>query len=89
MRGCSVAQLCPALCDLIDCSLPGSFFRGILQARTLEWVVISPPEDVPDPGIKPMSPASPALAGGFFTTAALGKPKQILVNSNTVCSKLI
>ena len=28
------------------------------------------PGDLPDPGIKPMSPASPALAGGFFTTSA-------------------
>ena len=27
------------------------------------------PEDLPDPGIKPASPASPALAGGFFTTS--------------------
>ena len=26
------------------------------------------PEDFPDPGIKPTSLASPALAGGFFTT---------------------
>ena len=29
-----------------------------------------PPGDLPDPGIKPASLASPALAGGFFTTAA-------------------
>ena len=28
----------------------------------LEW-------DLPDPGIKPMSLTSPALAGGFFTTS--------------------
>ena len=28
------------------------------------------PEDLPDPGIKPESLASPALAGGFFTTSA-------------------
>ena len=27
-----------------------------------------PPGDLPDPGIKPMSLTSPALAGGFFTT---------------------
>ena len=27
-----------------------------------------------DPGIKPMSLVSPALAGGFLTTAPLGKP---------------
>ena len=32
------------------------------------------PGNLPDPGIKPASPASPALAGGFFTTAPAGKP---------------
>ena len=26
------------------------------------------PGDLPDPGIEPESPASPAMAGGFFTT---------------------
>ena len=29
------------LCDAADCSLPGSFVLGILQARILEWVAIS------------------------------------------------
>ena len=33
----------------------------------------SPPGDLPDPGIKPVSFASSAVAGGFFTTAPLGK----------------
>ena len=33
-------QLCPALCDPIDCSLPGSSVHGILQARILEWVTM-------------------------------------------------
>ena len=32
-----------------------------------------PPEDLPDPGIKPVSPASPVLAGKFFTTVPPGK----------------
>ena len=27
------------------------------------------PGDLPGPGIEPTSPASPALAGGFFTTS--------------------
>ena len=31
-----LAQLCPTLCDPVDCSLPGSSVRGILQARILE-----------------------------------------------------
>ena len=30
----------------------------------------SPPEDLPDPGMKPMPLLSPALAGRFFTTSA-------------------
>ena len=34
-------QSCPTLCDPIDGSPPGSAIPGILQARTLEWVVIS------------------------------------------------
>ena len=34
-------QSCPALCDPIDGSLPGSTVPGILQARTLEWVTIA------------------------------------------------
>ena len=33
-----------------------------------------PPGDLSYPGIKPASPMSPALAGGFFTTAPPGKP---------------
>ena len=32
------------------------------------------PGDLPDPGIKPMSPVSPASAGRFFTTEPPGKP---------------
>ena len=36
-----VAQSCLTLCDPMDCSLPGSSDHGILQARLLEWVVIS------------------------------------------------
>ena len=32
------------------------------------------PGELPDPGIEPESPASPALAGGFFTTKPPGKP---------------
>ena len=35
-----VTQLCPMLCDPMDCSLPGSSVLGILQARTKERVPI-------------------------------------------------
>ena len=33
-------QLCPILCDPMDCRPPGSSVHGILQARILEWVAI-------------------------------------------------
>ena len=44
-------QSCPTLCDLMDCSLPGSTVHGIPQARILEWIAMassrgySPPRD--------------------------------------------
>ena len=38
---CVCAQSCLTLCNLKDCSPPGSSVHGILQARTLEWVAIS------------------------------------------------
>ena len=36
-----VAQLCPTLCNPMDCSPLGFSFLGILQARILEWFAIS------------------------------------------------
>ena len=35
-----VANSCPTLCDLMDCSPPGSSVHRILYAKTLEWVAI-------------------------------------------------
>ena len=59
------------LCDPVDCSPPGSFVRGILQGRRLEWLPRSPPGDLPNSGIKPASFMSPVLATYlFFSTSA-------------------
>ena len=38
---CKSLQSCLTLYDSMDCSLPGSSVRGILQSRVLEWVAIS------------------------------------------------
>ena len=35
-----VPQSCLTLCDLMNCSPPGSSIHGILQARILAWVAI-------------------------------------------------
>ena len=71
-----VAQSYPVFCNPIDCSPQGSNIHGIFQARILEWVAISFSRYLPDPGIKPMSLVSHALAGGFFTTEPPGNPQE-------------
>ena len=117
------------LCDHMDHSPPGSSVHGILQARILEWVAISPsrgsswprdwtyisyvsctdswilyeadssvglseklghiqfsrqeywsglpcppPRDLPNPGIEPTSPVSPALQMDSLPAEPQGKP---------------
>ena len=65
------AKSCPALCNLLDCSLPGSSVRGISKTRILEWITFSSPGNIPDPGIEPASPVTPALEIHWTTWEAL------------------
>ena len=69
-------QLCLTLCDLVDCSPPGSSVHRILQARILEWVAIlcQTPGDLPDPGIKPMFPVASALQADSLPLSYWGSP---------------
>jgi len=62
----------------MDCSPPGSSVHGIFQARILGRLPFPSPGDLPDPEIEPASPATPALAGGFFTTEPPGEPISLL-----------
>ena len=70
------------LYSLMDYSLTGPSARGIFQARILQWATMPSSRDVSNPGIEPSSFASPALAGGFFTTRATweGFTWQILID---------
>ena len=51
-----VTQSCLILCDPLDCSLPGSSIDGIFRQEYWTGLPLPPPEDLPDPGIKPTSP---------------------------------
>ena len=64
-------QLCPTICDSMDCSPPGCSVHGILQARILEWVAMpsSRGSSYPMNQTHAGEPASPALAGRFFITS--------------------
>ena len=63
-------QSFPTLYDAMDCGPPGSSVHGILQANILQWVPCTPPRNLPNPEITPMSLISPTLAGRLFTTRA-------------------
>ena len=65
-----VTQLCPTLCNPMDCSPPGSSVHGILQARILGWVAMPSSRRSFQPRDWTHIFMSPALAGGFFTTSA-------------------
>ena len=58
----------------MDCSPPGSSVHGILQATILKWVAIPSPGDLPNPGIKPRSPA---LQADFLLSELPGKPHSV------------
>ena len=47
---------------------------GFLRQEYWSGLPLPTPGDLADPGIELMSLMSPALAGGFFTMAPLGKP---------------
>ena len=66
-----VTKLCPTLCNSMDCSPPGSFVHGISSQEHWNGLPFPSPGDLPDPGIKHLSPA---LAGRFFTPEPPGKP---------------
>ena len=52
-----VTQLCPSLCDPVDCSLPSFAVHGIFQARILEWIAIFLLQEIfPTLGLNPGLP---------------------------------
>ena len=52
-----VAQLCPTLCNPMDCSLPVSSVHGISQEEYWSGLPVSSPADLPDGGRESRSPA--------------------------------
>ena len=61
---CLVAQLCPTLCNPVDCSLPDSSVHEILQARILEWITMPSSRGSSQP--RDQTQVS-HIAGRFFT----------------------
>ena len=59
--------------------------HGILQARLLEWVAFPFSRDLPNPGIKPMSPT---LQVDSLPAEPQGKPKNTGVGSLSLLQQI-
>ena len=70
----SITQLCPAVCDPRDCSLPDSSVPGILQARILEWVAVFFSRGSSWPRNWTWVSAPPALQADALPSEPPGKP---------------
>ena len=62
---CSAAQLCMTPLTVAHQTL---LYKEFPRREYWSKLPFPTPGDLPDPGIKPMTPASPALAAGFAST---------------------
>ena len=69
-----VTQLCPILCDTMDCNLPGSSVYGILHARILEWVATFFSRG----SSRPRDQTRVSCTAGGFSAEPLGKPLPLI-----------
>ena len=71
MEECAeLLQLCLALCNPWIVAHQTALSMGLSRQEYWSGLPFPMSGDLPDPGIEPASPMSPALAGGFFTTSA-------------------
>ena len=67
---CLVVQSCPSLCNPWTVAHQAPLSMGFSWQGYWSGLPFPPPGDLPDSGIEPVSPESPALVGGFFTSSA-------------------
>ena len=68
---CLVAELCPVLFNPMGCGPPGSFSIGFSRQEYCSGLPFPSPGNLPDSGIKPMSPA---LQADSLPSEPPGKP---------------
>ena len=81
MCGCAWVCVCVFSCVQLSvtpwtvaCQVPLSM--GFSRQENWSGLPFPTQGDLPNPGTELKSPASPAMAGGFFTTAPPGKPSE-------------
>ena len=76
------------LCDPMDCSLPGSSVHGILQARILEWVVISSSRASSRPRDQTRVSCGSCFAVDSLPLSHLGSPPRCTIPMTWTCEIL-
>ena len=77
LHACMCAKLLqsyPTLCNPMDCSLPGSSM-GFSRQEYWSGLPSPPPGDLPNPGIEPRPPVTPALQADFLLLSHKGSPR--------------
>ena len=59
----------------MDCSPQAALSMGFPRQEYWSGLPFPPPQDLPNPGIEPVSLISLALAGGFFTASITWEPQ--------------
>ena len=75
-------QLCPTLCDPMNCSPPGSSIHGFSRQEYWSEQPIPSPGDLPYPGIKPRSPT---LQADSLPSEPSGKPYLLHIVLQSAC----
>ena len=79
-------QLCPTLCDPLDCSLSDSSVHGFPRQESWSGLPFPPLGDLPDPGIELVSPVSPPLQVDSLPAEPSGKGLNEMIYANYVLS---
>ena len=69
-HACKAVQSCPTLEIPWNIAPQAPLSMGFSRQEHWSGLPCPPPRDLPNPGVKPASLTSPALADGFFTTRA-------------------
>ena len=72
-------QLCLTLCDPMACSQPDSLSMEFSRQEYWSRLPCPSPRDLPDPGIKPASPAVPTLQIDSLPLGRRGSPSTVLL----------
>ena len=76
---CLVTQLCPALCNPMDCSPPGASIHSIFQQEYWSRLPFPSPGALPYPVTEPKSSVSSALQVDSLLTEPSGTPPYIVL----------